>query len=138
MTVDDDGRDGGDTVLLEQRGSVASGVDGDGGALGSRLDGMMATGGRGDLYGSLISGGGSRGVSGDIDRRDDGCHGDGSDDSGIDLGGVDCGCDGGSGDGGADGGGFSAALASSSAKVLKNDRARRRKAEARRARRGRP
>ena len=78
--------------------------------------------------GSQISGSGRRGVGGDIDRRDDGCHGDSTDASGIDLDGVDCGCDGDSGDGGADGEGFRAALASTSAKVLKNDRARRRKA----------
>ena len=50
--------------------------------------------------------------------------------------GGDCGSDGGSGDSGANGGGFCAALASTSAKVLKNDRARRWKPEARRVRRG--
>ena len=94
-------------------------------AWGPRLDGMMATGGRGDSGGSQISGGGRRGVGGDIDRRDDGCHGDSTDASGIDLDGVDCGCDGDSGDGGADGEGFRAALASTSFKVLQNDSARR-------------
>ena len=117
---DDDG-DGGETV----------------GTPGPRLVGMMETGGRGDSGGSQISCGGRRGVGRDIDRRDDGCHGDSTDDIGLDLGGGDCVGDGGSGDSGANGGGFRAALAGTSVKVLQNDSARRRKAAARRARKGR-
>ena len=130
------------TVVAGVRADDDDDDDGDGGETlgtpGPRLDGIMSTGGCGDSVGSQLSGGGRRGVGGDFDRRDDGCHGDGAGDRDFDLGGGDCGRDGGSGDSGANGGGFRAALASTSAKILKNDRARRRKAEARRARRGRP
>ena len=88
--------------------------DGDGGEIvgtpGPGLDGMMTTIGRGTSVGNQLS---------------------------IDLGGGDCGGDGGSGDSGANGGGLRAALVGTSVKVSQNDSARRRKAAARRARKGR-
>ena len=61
MTVGDDGCEGDDDD-----------DDGDGGEIvgtpGPRLDGMMTTGGRGTSVGSQLSGGGRRGVGGDLFR----------------------------------------------------------------------